>query len=290
MVRRHELTDVEWEVLSGLLPRASSGRPRLDDRVVLNGIVWKLRTGTAWRDVPARYGPWQTLYTRFRRWALDGTFTKMLTAVQAEKDAAGDIDWLVSVDSTVARAHQHAAGARKKGQGTGDEVHDHALGRSRGGLTTKIHLACDGRGRPLGFVLTGGNAADCTQFERVMDAIKVLRVGPGRPRTRPDHVLGDKGYSSRKIRAYLRKRGIEHTIPERRDQRANRRRKGRTGGRSCGFDKQLYKRRNVVERCFNRLKQWRGIATRYDKTRESYRAAVTIASLFLWLNLFEDTA
>lgn len=119
MVRRHELTDVEWEVLSGLLPRASSGRPRLDDRVVLNGIVWKLRTGTAWRDVPARYGPWQTLYTRFRRWALDGTFTRMLAAVQAEKGAAGDIDWLVSVDSTVVRAHQHAAGARKKGQGQG---------------------------------------------------------------------------------------------------------------------------------------------------------------------------
>nr|WP_199917964.1 IS5 family transposase [Streptomyces virginiae] len=284
MVRRHELTDVEWEVLSRMLPQASSGRPRLDDRVVLNGIVWKLRTGTAWRDVPARYGPWPSLYTRFRRWALDGTFTRMLAAVQVEADAAGDIDWLVSVDSTVARAHQHAAGARKKGQGAGDEVHDHALGRSRGGLTTKIHLACDGRGRPLGFVLTGGNAADCTHFEQVMDAIKVIRVGLGRPRTRPDHILGDKGYSSRKIRAYLRKRGIGHTIPERRDQRANRRRKGRTGGRPCGFDKQLYKKRNVVERCFNRLKQWRGIATRYDKTRESYEAAVTIASLFLWLN------
>lgn len=119
MVRRHELSDLEWEVLSALLPRSSSGRPRLDDRRVLNGIVWKLRTGTAWRDVPARYGPWQTLYTRFRRWALDGTFTRMLAAVQAEKDAAGDIDWLVSVDSTITRAHQHAAGARKKGQGRG---------------------------------------------------------------------------------------------------------------------------------------------------------------------------
>ncbi|MFE5829311.1 transposase [Streptomyces sp. NPDC056488] len=69
MARRHELTDAEWEVLSGLLPRASSGRPRLDDRWVLNGIVWKLRTGSAWRDVPERYGSWRTLYTRFRRWA-----------------------------------------------------------------------------------------------------------------------------------------------------------------------------------------------------------------------------
>lgn len=119
MVRRHELSDLEWEALNALLPRSSSGRPLLDDRRVLNGIVWKLRTGTAWRDVPARYGSWRTLYTRFRRWALDGTFMRMLATVQAEKDGAGDIDWLVSVDSTVARAHQHAAGARKRGEGRG---------------------------------------------------------------------------------------------------------------------------------------------------------------------------
>ncbi|OKJ26531.1 transposase [Streptomyces sp. CB02366] len=116
MVRRRELSDEEWDVLSGLLPWTETGRPRRDDRVVLNGIVWKLRTGSAWRDVPERYGSWRTLYTRFRRWALDGTFTRMLEAVQAQKDAAGDVDWLVSVDSTITRAHQHAAGARKKGQ------------------------------------------------------------------------------------------------------------------------------------------------------------------------------
>ncbi|ALM43639.1 transposase (plasmid) [Streptomyces sp. FR-008] len=82
---------------------------------MLNGIVWKFRTGTAWRDVPERYGPWQSLHTRFRRWALDGTFERMLRAAQARADAAGDIEWLVSVDSTVVRAHQHAAGARKGG-------------------------------------------------------------------------------------------------------------------------------------------------------------------------------
>ncbi|MFJ1869732.1 transposase, partial [Streptomyces sp. NPDC088097] len=127
------------------------------------------------------------------------------------------------------------------------------------------------------------NAADCTRFKDVMGTIKVRRAGSGRPRTRPDHVLGDKGYSSRKIRACLRKRGIGHTIPERRDQRANRSRRGRDGGRPCAFDKERYKKRNVVERCFNRLKQYRAIATRYDKTRESYQAAVTIASLILWL-------
>ncbi|MFD6919688.1 IS5 family transposase [Streptomyces sp. NPDC059944] len=276
MIRRHELSDAEWEFVGPLLPVSLRGRKRLDDRRVLNGIVWKFRTGTAWRDVPERYGPWATLHTRFRRWALDGTFERMLRAAQAHADSVGDIDWLVSVDSTIVRAHQHAAGAPKRG------ARSPGLGRSRGGLTSKIHLACDSVGRPLAFTLTGGNTNDCTQFTAVMEAIRVPRAGPGRPRTRPAHVLGDKGYSSRAIRTWLRRRGIGHTIPERADQVRNRLRRGSRGGRPPAFDKQLYKRRNVVERCFNRLKQWRGIATRYDKTAESYQAAVTLASLLMW--------
>ncbi|MGW3458000.1 IS5 family transposase [Streptomyces albidoflavus] len=275
-MRRHELSDAEWEFVRPLLPESLRGRKRLDDRRVLNGIVWKFRTGTAWRDVPERYGPWATLHTRFRRWAADGTFDRMLRAAQAKADAAGDVEWLVSVDSTVVRAHQHAAGARKGG------LRDPALGRSRGGLTSKIHLACDGRGRPLGFVVTGGNTNDCTRFTAVMETIRVPRIGPGRPRIRPDHVLGDKGYSSKAIRAWLRRRGIAHTIPERVDQVRNRARRGSRGGRPPAFDRAAYKHRNVVERCFNRLKQWRGIATRYDKTAESYEAAVTLASLLMW--------
>ncbi len=132
-------------------------------------------------------------------------------------------------------------------------------------------------------MLTGGNTNDCTQFTAVMEAIRVPRLGPGRPRLRPAHVLGDKGYSSRAIRTWLRRRGIAHTIPERADdQKRNRARRGSRGGRPPRFDKQLYKQRNVVERCFNRLKQWRGIATRYDKTADSYQAAVTLASLLMW--------
>lgn len=115
VIRRHELSDAEWQLLEPLLPRSAKGRPRLDDRTVLNGILWKYRTGVAWRDVPPRYGSWATLHTRFRRWAGDGTFDRILRAAQAKADAAGDIDWLVSVDSTIVRAHQHAAGARKGG-------------------------------------------------------------------------------------------------------------------------------------------------------------------------------
>jgi transposase len=112
------LSDDEWAVLEPFLPVPRvGGKPRVDDRRVLNAIVWKIRSGAAWRDLPARYGSWQSVYTRFRRWALDGTFTAMLAGVQAAADAAGDIDWLVSVDSTIVRAHQHAAGARKGGRG-----------------------------------------------------------------------------------------------------------------------------------------------------------------------------
>lgn len=103
---------------------------------------------------------------------------------------------------------------------------------------------------------------------------RITRCGPGRPRTRPDRVVGDKGYSSRKIRAYLRKRGIACTIPERTDQINGRLRRGES---LCRLDRAIYRRRNVVERCFNRLKQNKALATRYDKRARHYKAAVTLA-------------
>ena len=132
-------------------------------------------------------------------------------------------------------------------------------------------------------MLSGGNVNDCTRFIHVMAAIRVERPGPGRPRVRPDHVIADKGYSSKAIRAALRRRGIRHTIPERADQQANRRRRGSRGGRPPAFDKQLYKRRNVVERCFNRLKQWRDLATRYAKRASLYQASLILIAAVIWL-------
>lgn len=158
-----------------------------------------------------------------------------------------------------------------------------ALGRSRGGLTTKVHLAVDGRGLPLSIVLTPGNVNDVTAFGQVLDGIRTPRLGTGRPRTTPDRVLGNKAYSSRAIRHLLRRRGIAATIPERRDQAANRHRRGALGGRPPAFDKVTYRDRNVVERCFARLKQFRAIATRFDKLGDRYRAGVVLASLILWL-------
>lgn len=114
-IRRHELTEADREFARPLLLVPLLGRKRLDDRTVLNGIVWRFRTGVAWRDVPERYGSWDTLHTRFRGWDQGGTFEWMLNAAQAQADAAGGIGWLVSVDSTIARAHHHAAGIRKGG-------------------------------------------------------------------------------------------------------------------------------------------------------------------------------
>lgn len=119
----------------------------------------------------------------------------------------------------------------------------------------------------------------------LLDAIRVPRLGPGRPRTRPDAVLADKAYSSRAIRAELRRRGIVAVIPEPRDQQANRKRRGSRGGRPVHHDTDLYKGRNVVERSFNTLKQWRALATRYDKHALIYRGAVVLAAILTWLRI-----
>ena len=114
---RADLTDAQWAVLEPLLPKGKKpGRPpKWSKRQLIDGIRWRGRVGSPWRDVPVRYGPWQTVYGLFRRWQRDGTWAAILTGLQALADEAGLITWDVSVDSTIARAHQHAAGARKKG-------------------------------------------------------------------------------------------------------------------------------------------------------------------------------
>ena len=114
---RADLTDAQWAVLEPLLPKGRKpGRPpKWSKRQLIDGIRWRTRVGSPWRDVPPQYGPWQTVYGLFRRWQRDGTWARVLTGLQARADAAGLITWDVSVDSTIARAHQHAAGASKKG-------------------------------------------------------------------------------------------------------------------------------------------------------------------------------
>ncbi|EDX21408.1 transposase IS4 protein [Streptomyces sp. Mg1] len=157
------------------------------------------------------------------------------------------------------------------------------LGRSRGGLTSKIHLAADRRCRPLALVLTTGQAGDSPQFIPVLQKVRV-RLPVGRPRTKPGAVAGDKAYSSRGNRSYLRKRNIKAVIPEKKDQAANRKKKGSRGGRPVGHDADPYKERNTVERLINKLKAWRGIATRYDKTPDSYLAGLHLRASMIWID------
>ena len=118
MVRRHELSDREWALLEPLLPGPKrTGRPAKDHRTLINAMLWILHTGAPWRDLPERYGPWQTVYSRFGHWQADGTWDRILAALQRELDAVGGIEWeLWMIDGTNIRAHKSAAGARKKKQ------------------------------------------------------------------------------------------------------------------------------------------------------------------------------
>ena len=133
-------------------------------------------------------------------------------------------------------------------------------------------MRAEGKGKPITFVLTPGEAHDTTVFEQLMEQGAIKRRGRGRPRRLPGRIAADKGYSTRKIRTYLRKRGVGITIPR----KCNERHRGR-------FDKEVYRLRNMVERLFNRLKQYRRIATRYEKLSENYRAMLVVASILLWL-------
>jgi len=216
---RFDLTDFEWAVIQPLLPTKVRGVKRVDDRRLLNGIFWRLRTGAPWADIPMRYGPHTTCVNRFNRWRKAGVWARILEAVSKAYD--GNIQM---IDSSSIRVHQHAANAQKDGPG--------CMGRSRGGLTTKIHAVVDADGLPIALKLTPGQAHDGRSADGLLES---LDAG--------DILLADRG-----AWANIKPMPNRKNVP--------------------AFSAFLYRYRNLVECFFNRLKHFRAVATRYDKRDE----------------------
>jgi len=253
---RYDLTDFEWRVIEPLLPNKPRGVPRVDDRRVLNGIFWVLRSGAPWRDLPDRYGPRTTCYNRFVRWRKAGVWDRMMDAITAAHD--GDIQM---IDSTSVRVHQQAATAKR-----GIEIIVSVA--PRGGLTTKIHAVVDAQGLPIRLGLTAGQTHDGQVADELLN-----HLGPHMI------VLADKAYDADRIRTLIEEQGATPNIPA----KSNRKWK------PC-FSMRLYRERNLIERFFSKLKHFRRVATRYDKLADNFLAMVQLASMRLWLRAYESTA
>jgi transposase len=245
---RYELSDYEWSVIKPMLPNKPRGVPRVDDRRGLNGIFWVLRSGAPWRDLPENYGPHTTCYNRFVRWRWAGIWDRIMNGLVAAHDAA-----MQMIDTSVVRVHQHGACIA--------ENHEQHMGRSRGGLTSKVHVVVDANVLPVRLGLTPGEAHD--------NRLCSVLLAELRPQT---IVLADRGYDADWIRQFIREQGAWANIPPK---------KNRTS--LINFSPDLYRSRNLVERFFNKIKQCRRIATRYDKLAANYLAFIKLASIRLWI-------
>jgi transposase len=251
---RYELSDYEWSLIRPMLPNKPRGIPRVDDRRVLNGIFWVLRSGAPWRDLPEGCGPHTTCYNRFVRWRRAGVWDRIMEALSASHDAAVQM-----IDTSVVRVHQHGSCI------AGNKLQD--MGRSRGGLTSKIHAVVDADGLPVRLGLTPGEAHD--------NRLCSVLLAQLQPRTT---LLADRGYDADLIREFARQKGAWANIPPKRNRIE-----------PICFSACLYRARNLVERFFNKIKQCRRIATRYDKLAANYLAFVKLASIPLWLRAYEST-
>jgi len=251
---RYELSDAEWRILRGMLPHKSRGVARVDDRRVLNGIFWVLRSGAPWRDLPQIYGPRTTCYNRFIRWQRAGIWRSIMKALATVHDARVEM-----IDTSMVRVHQHAACI--------SDGASQSVGRSRGGLTSKLHALVDANGLPIRLGLTPGEVHDNRLCSVLLSGLK--------PHTM---LLADRAYDADWIRALINGQGAWANIPPKRNRKD-----------PICFSPYLYRARNLVERFFNKIKHCRRIATRYDKLAANYLAFVELASIRLWLRVYEFT-
>ena len=273
---RHNLTDLEWNTIRTFLPAertGKAGRPWKPHRQVINGILFVLRTGIPWEDLPAEFGKHKTVYNRFCRWVKSGLWQRIFEALIDRLHNEGEIDFeLWCVDGTVIRAHRVASGAVRGELTSQENAEKHALGRSRGGYSTKLHVLTDGQGVPLGVIATPGQRNEAPEFENVMDA---CLINTFRKANRPESLAADKAYSSKAIRNYIAKREIEDVIPTRSNET-----------QKTAFNKSKYKLRNIVERAIGWLKEYRRVATRYEKNVENYLAMIHIAFTRMIINWY----
>ncbi|WP_211184429.1 IS5 family transposase [Paenibacillus lemnae] len=251
MRQRYELGDDQWDKMKDLLPaerKAQGGRPAKDNRTMINAMLWIARSGAPWRDLPEYYGPWKSVYTRFRRWEKAGVFHQVLECLASEPDLES-----LMIDASIVRVHQHGAGA-KGGQ-------TQVIGRSRGGITTKIHTVVDALGCPLRIVLSPGNTHDSViGYEMLRDLDLTDK-----------QVIADRGYDSNRILDLLKEQQATSVIPPK---------KNRVKQRKC--DWWLYKEPHLVECFVNKLK-YRRLATRYEKLACTFAAFLSLASSLVWL-------
>jgi len=247
---RTVLRDDQWERIADLLPGKPSdpGCTAADNRGFVEAVLWVLRTGAPWRDLPEEFGNWNSLYQRFARWERKGVWDPVFEVFSQDADFQD-----VFIDSSIIRVHQHGAGAEKKNS-------PQAIGRSRGGLTTKIHALVDALGNPARGRLTTGQVHDIVEAEALIEGVPT------------EQVIADKGYDSKAFIDTIHARGAKANIPAR---------AGNSNPRD--FDAHEYKARNLVGRFFNRIKHFRRIATRYEKLDGRYNAMLTVAAVVIWL-------
>ncbi|TXH85543.1 MAG: IS5 family transposase [Rhizobium sp.] len=247
------LGDDQWERIKGFVPGGTKGKrgPRTDNRKFLNALLWMARSGGRWRDLPERLGDYRAVKRRYYRWIEMGVLDGMLSVLVRE----ADLEWLM-IDSTIVRAHQHAAGARRSKGGPDAQ----GLGRSRGGLSTKIHAATEALGLPIRLIGSPGQRNDIAFAHDLIDGFETAAA------------LADKAYDADHLCERIVEAGAELVIPPKRNRKVQR-----------TYDADLYKERNRIERFFNKLKQFRRVATRYDKLLANFMGFVKLAAIAIWL-------